>query len=76
MAITINYGMTKVNWIELRKTFSGKLYTVIYAEFKNADKGIDIEDGMVLDESGYPATIPLDVIESLELVKVRIYYTK
>ena len=76
MAIVNNYDMTKVNRIEMRKTFSGKLYTVIYAEFKNADKGIEFEDGIVLDESGYPATIPLDVIESLELVKVRMYYTK
>ena len=76
MSILNNYDMTKVNRIELRKTLSGRLYTVIYAEFKNADKRIDFEDGMVLDESGYPATIPLDVIESLELVKVRVYYTK
>ena len=76
MAIINNYDMTKVNRIEIRKTLSGKLYTVIYTEFKNADKGIDFEDGIVLDESGYPATIPLDVIESLELVKVRIYPTK
>ena len=65
--------ITKVNRVEMRETCSGKVYTVIYAEFINEEKGT-----ILLDECGHPieipSEIPEDVLKSMELVKIHVYY--
>lgn len=70
--------MTKVNRVEMRKSYSGKVYAVIYAEFKGLESGIKTEKTILLDEYGHPIEIPpeipADVIKSMDLVKLHAYY--
>lgn len=70
--------MTKVNRVEVREAYSGKVYTVIYAEFKDPESGIKTEETILLDEYGHsseiPPEIPADVIKSMELVITHAYY--
>ena len=66
--------MTKVNRVEMRESYSKKIYTVIYAEFINKESGVETEETILLDEYGHPLEIPADVIKSMELVNIHAYY--
>lgn len=66
--------MAKVNRVEMRETCSGKVYTVIYAEFIDEESGVKTKETILLDEYGHPIEIPDDVLKSMELVKIHVYY--
>ena len=70
--------MTKVNRVDTRETRSGKVYTVIYAEFTDEESGIKTKETILLDEYGHPIEIPSeipdDVLRSMKLVKTHMYY--
>ena len=70
--------MTKVNRVDTRETRSGKVYTVIYAEFIDEESCIKTKETILLDEYGHPIEIPSeipdDVLISMKLVKTHMYY--